>query len=86
MFKRACLALFFLAVGLNANETLKITTVKDDVHAMCWTGDQITGPIWSHTHAQQVCPSVCSNIGGGWTGHWTTVIPGERSVCRCQIC
>jgi hypothetical protein len=23
----------------------------------CWTGDQITGPIWNHEHVQQVCPT-----------------------------
>lgn len=52
----------------------------------CWTGDQITGPIWNNDHAPQVCPAVCSNIGGQWTGNWHTVIWGERSVCECSIC
>ncbi len=60
--------------------------VSSEESNRCWTGDQITGPIWNHEHAQQVCPAVCSNIGGQWTGNWVTVIWGERSVCNCTVC
>ncbi len=85
MVKKIVLAscLLMMAAGVNAD---KPEEASYDVGALCWTGDQITGPIWSNDHAQQVCPSVCSNIGGSWTGHWVTVIWGERSVCNCRIC
>jgi hypothetical protein len=41
------------------------------------------GPIWNQTHANQVCPGVCGNVGW-WTGQWTTTVPGSMSVCQCR--
>lgn len=85
MFKKIILVfgLLILSAGINADNTVEI---HDDVEALCWTGDQITGPIWNNDHAKQVCPAVCSNINGTWTGNWVTVIWGERSVCNCRVC
>lgn len=86
MFKKIALTFCFFMTTAAINAADNFEENRDDVGALCWTGDQITGPIWSHSHAQQVCPSVCSNIGGSWTGNWVTVIWGERSVCNCRVC
>jgi hypothetical protein len=43
------------------------------------------GPIWNNDHAQQVCPAVCSQNGGAWTGSWWTTIPNVNSVCQCDF-
>lgn len=42
------------------------------------------GPIWNQNDAEQKCPSVCGNSRAGWTGQWTTTIPGQMSICQCQ--
>lgn len=83
MFK----ALFLTVSLLGLTATANVEAPAEDVGvASCWNGDNITGPIWSNDHAQEVCPAVCSNIGGSWTGNWTTVIWGQRSVCNCTVC
>lgn len=46
-------------------------------------GNYEAGPISSNTHAQQVCPPVCSAKGLKWNGNWTTTVPGKTSVCGC---
>lgn len=74
-------AITVLMLGFSINGA-----ITDEQEIKCWTGDQISGPIWNNDHAHQVCPGVCSNIGGSWTGHWNTVIWGERSVCNCKVC
>jgi hypothetical protein len=94
--KKSTLVLAFtlaFAGMAHANENLPLSsesplseTAASEETNRCWTGNQITGPIWNNDHAPQVCPAVCSNIGGQWTGNWNTVIWGERSVCECTIC
>lgn len=42
------------------------------------------GPIWSQTHANQICPGTCSPQIGSWTGHWGTTVPNSMSFCQCQ--
>jgi thiamine pyridinylase len=48
----------------------------------CYTDIQ-AGPIASNVAAQTACPAVCSKHGG-WSGQWTTTIPGVMSVCGCN--
>ncbi|HXW53851.1 MAG TPA: mannan-binding protein [Myxococcota bacterium] len=83
MHKKIMFAICFFALALSANDVAELPGEHDDT---CWVGDQITGPIWSNDHAQRICPTVCANISGTWTGNWTTTIPGTRSVCNCQVC
>ncbi|HVV69095.1 MAG TPA: mannan-binding lectin [Gammaproteobacteria bacterium] len=49
------------------------------------TVDVQAGPIWNQPNAEQVCPSVCQNNRGTWTGQWRTTVPGQMSVCQCQL-
>jgi len=48
-----------------------------------FTVDIPVGPIWSNDDAQTKCPIACAAHLGTWNGQWTTVIPGEMSVCGC---
>lgn len=41
------------------------------------------GPLWNNNEAQQVCPDVCRDADGKFTGQWRTTIPGQMSVCDC---
>jgi hypothetical protein len=43
------------------------------------------GPIWSNAEAPQICPNVCSNAKGTWSGQWTTTQESVMSVCGCWI-
>ncbi len=51
--------------------------------------DLEAGPIWNNDNAQERCPEAVkewneANDGNArWTGHWTTTVPGEMSVCNC---
>ena len=54
--------------------------------------DVEAAPIWNNDHAQERCPEVLaawleSNPGSRaeWTGHWTTTVEGEMSVCNLRI-
>lgn len=53
------------------------------------TFDIEAGPIWSDEHARLRCPEAvarwnAANAGQArWTGHWTTTVPNEMSVCNC---
>ncbi|MGX8718983.1 MAG: mannan-binding lectin, partial [Desulfovibrio sp.] len=54
--------------------------------------DVEAGPIWDNDHAKERCPEVlagllASNPGSRaeWTGHWTTTVWGEMSVCNFLI-
>lgn len=56
------------------------------------TVDVEAGPIWNHPHALERCPEAIAEWSGldspardsaRWTGHWTTTIPDEMSVCGC---
>lgn len=53
--------------------------------------DLEAGPIWNQDHARERCPEVVamwnetSERKGRWTGHWTTTVPGEMSVCQCLV-
>lgn len=46
-----------------------------------FTLDVPAGPIFSNDNAQIVCPVVAAAHLGTWNGQWTTVVPGEMSVC-----
>ncbi|HEY0140855.1 MAG TPA: mannan-binding lectin [Thermoanaerobaculia bacterium] len=46
-----------------------------------FTVDVPAGPIFSNDNARLVCPSVAAAHLGTWNGQWSTVIPGEMSVC-----
>lgn len=48
----------------------------------CYTDVQ-AGPIASNVAAQTICPKTCSSHGG-WSGQWTTTVPGVMSVCGCN--
>ncbi|MCP4383896.1 MAG: lectin MVL [Hyphomicrobiales bacterium] len=43
------------------------------------------GPIWNNMDAQGKCPGVCSGAGGTWDGNWRTTVPGQQSVCSCNL-
>jgi FtsP/CotA-like multicopper oxidase with cupredoxin domain len=51
----------------------------------CW--DLPSGPLSSHSDAQQKCPEVCASAHQGtqltWKGNWVTTKNGEMSVCGC---
>lgn len=49
----------------------------------CYT-DVEAGPIMSNVAAQTICPKTCSTHGG-WSGQWTTTVPGVMSVCGCNM-
>lgn len=49
------------------------------------------GPIWNNDHAKERCPEVlaewlAANPGreATWTGHWTTTVANEMSICQCE--
>ena len=43
------------------------------------------GPLFSQFDAQNKCPGVCQQGGGGsWDGNWKTTQPGRMSVCSCM--
>ena len=50
-----------------------------------YTVDIPTGPIWNNEDAKEKCPIVCAAHLGTWNGQWTTVVPGEMSVCGCEF-
>jgi len=41
--------------------------------------DVQAGPIWSHSHARQVCPQVCASAR--WTGQWTRTSRYQPGTC-----
>ncbi len=51
----------------------------------CW--DLPSGPLSSHSDAQQKCPEVCASANKHkqltWKGNWVTTKNGEMSVCGC---
>lgn len=55
------------------------------------TAELPAGPIWNNDHAKERCPEVVAEYNEQhgddanmrWTGHWTTTVPGEMSVCNC---
>ncbi len=43
------------------------------------------GPLFNQFDAQNKCPGVCQQAGGGaWDGNWKTTQPGRMSVCSCK--
>ena len=42
------------------------------------------GPIWNQQDAKTKCDEAARKAGGEWTGDWTTVIPGQSSVCTVR--
>ncbi len=43
------------------------------------------GPLFNNMDAQNKCPGVCAQAGGGnWDGNWKTTQPGRMSVCSCS--
>ena len=48
-----------------------------------FTVDIPVGPIWNNDDAKVKCPIACAAHLGEWNGQWTTVVPGEMSVCGC---
>jgi phospholipase/lecithinase/hemolysin len=51
--------------------------------------DAGVGPLYSHSHAQSVCPGACTQLGASlhesmaWNGNWTNTTPGN-AVCGCN--
>lgn len=43
------------------------------------------GPLASDAAAQEACLGVCETARGTFTGQWWTTVPGEMSVCQCDI-
>lgn len=50
-----------------------------------FTLDIPVGPIWNQEDAEKKCPIVCAAYRGTWNKQWTTVVPGEMSVCGCEF-
>ncbi len=57
------------------------------------TADVEAGPIWNQAHALERCPEAITewaqahppaDLSARWTGHWTTTVPNEMSVCGCM--
>ena len=42
------------------------------------------GPIWDQQDAKAKCDKAARKAGGEWTGDWTTVVPGQSSVCMVK--
>lgn len=42
------------------------------------------GPIWNQHDAKAQCDKAARKAGGEWTGDWTTVVPGQSSVCMVK--
>ncbi|MCR4665756.1 MAG: mannan-binding lectin [Desulfovibrio sp.] len=69
------------------------------VHAQADSGtthqksfDVEAGPIWDNEHAKIRCPEVLKDWllshpgqNAEWTGHWTTTVQNEMSVCNLRI-
>ncbi|MBE6440816.1 MAG: mannan-binding lectin [Desulfovibrio sp.] len=80
----ALLTFFLLFTGVSLLQLHRATQWRSiDVEA---------GPIWSNDHAQERCPLVLAawleaNPGkqAEWTGHWTTTVECEMSVCNFRI-
>ncbi len=49
------------------------------------TVDIQAGPIWNQPHAEQICPTICQNNQGTWTGQWRTTVPNQMAVCGCRL-
>lgn len=54
--------------------------------------DVDAGPIWDNDHARKRCPEVLAawmeehpGRQAVWTGHWTTTVEGEMSVCNLRV-
>ena len=43
------------------------------------------GPIWNQQDAKAKCDKAARKARGEWTGDWTTVVPGQSSVCMVRI-
>jgi hypothetical protein len=43
------------------------------------------GPIWNQQDAKGKCDKAARKAGGEWTGDWTTVVPGQSSVCMVKM-
>ena len=43
------------------------------------------GPIWNQQDAKAKCDKAARKAGGEWTGDWTTVVPGQSSVCMVRM-
>lgn len=43
------------------------------------------GPIWNQQDAKGKCDKAARKAGGEWTGDWTTVVPGQSSVCMVRM-
>lgn len=50
-----------------------------------FTMDVPAGPIWNNDDAKLKCEAICASYGGKWNGQWTTIIPGQMSVCGCEF-
>jgi|GEM_PF-5704473 Mannan-binding protein. len=85
MFTKLALSLWFTLIAISGlfGRPLMASETIIDIEA---------GPIWSNEHADTRCPEVAeewtaSNPGreARWTGDWKTTVPGEMSVCNCDI-
>jgi hypothetical protein len=86
----ACTASCAIAVcgdGLVFEGVEECDTNAPDCTASCQLCDEIVpigdGPIWNNDDAVLVCPGMCGEAEGTWTGAWWTVEPGVLSVCEC---
>ena len=70
-FGLMCLA---LAAGAPAGAKSKNDTLRIEV-----------GPIWDQRDAKGKCDKAAHKAGGEWTGDWTTVVPGQSSVCMVKM-
>ena len=43
------------------------------------------GPIWNQQDAKAKCDKAARKAGAEWTGDWTTVVPGQSSVCMVRM-
>lgn len=66
---------------LSAMKSNLVNMIKAD--PACYT-DINAGPIPSNNAAQTICPQTCSRYNG-WSGQWTTTVPGVMSVCGCNV-
>ena len=62
-----------LAFGTQADAKSKDNALRIEV-----------GPIWNQQDAKAKCDKAARKAGGTWTGNWTTVIPGQSSVCMVR--
>lgn len=73
---KAALGPFLLAIAWTAPSHAK---VKDDSLRI------EVGPIWNQQDAKAKCDKAARKAGGEWTGDWTTVVPGQSSVCMVKM-